>query len=92
MLLLPSFFLDREIVISAEAVHGLIVSSAVEESAVAVVFGFCVFFASQPQQISILRLRICRRVIPSDIYSQTPIKIPASHSEEIPENTWPPKM
>jgi hypothetical protein len=53
MLLLPLLSsTNLEIVISTEAAHGLIVSRAVEKSAVAVVFRFCVFFASQPQQIS----------------------------------------
>jgi hypothetical protein len=51
MLLLPSLsstnlvFHHLEIVISTEAAHGLIVSSAVEKSAVAVAVRFCVFFA-----------------------------------------------
>jgi hypothetical protein len=45
--------LDHEVVISTEAARGLIVSSAVEKSAVAVAFRFCVSFASQPQQISV---------------------------------------
>jgi hypothetical protein len=45
MLLLPLLFsTDLEIVISTEAAHGFIVSSAVEKSAVAVAFRSCVFF------------------------------------------------
>jgi len=42
MLLLPSLFsTNLEIVISTEAAHGLIVSSAAEKSAVAVAFRLC---------------------------------------------------
>jgi bacterioferritin len=64
MLSLPSFFpVNREIVISTEAAHGPIVSSAVEKSAVAVAFRFCVFFASHPQQIPVFGLRIYRTII-----------------------------
>jgi hypothetical protein len=88
MLLLSSFFsTNLEIVISTEAAHGLIMSSAVEKSAVTVAFRLCLFFAGHPQQVSVLAQELPPNH-PSDIQSQTPTKIPASQSEENAHRRW----
>jgi hypothetical protein len=83
LLLLSLSFTNLEIVISTEAAHGLIVSRAVEKSAVAVAFRLCVFFASQPQQISALGLGICRRIIHLTSSHKSRVRIPTSQSEAI---------
>jgi bacterioferritin len=80
MLLPSSFSTNWEIVISTEAAHGLIVSSEWRNPLLPLHFAFassCLTSAANP--------RPPPKDLPdnpSDIHSQTPIKIPASQSEE----------
>jgi bacterioferritin len=98
MLLLPllsSTYL--EIVISTEAAHGLIVSSAVEKFAVAAHFGFASSLPhprirKNPVLLKGHGFQPCRKDSvsqPAILHSQTPTHIPASHSEQSTGETMP---